>query len=439
MMDWIRIQCLVFVLNVCVRTGNLQAPPNIRNQNLEAEKKLSEYVNVIIEHYKQTEPVGIPGAPIPDPLSIPPMNQSFSIGRMNFKDVELYGLKKFKIDHVVADVAAMKVEAALVIDKLDIVGNYTLNTWFSSAKGNFTVKLTHVFIKAMATLEVQRNGSLEAQAIDMDITFKEMAMDFKGLGFFASMFQGVVNSVGSFMFDSIKPFILSEANSNVRNDINKQVSKLPQKFPNSISPFDELVAEARKKVRALGYDPFKIADYNNSVGVFDVYLMHTWLYGLSSFHRTKDIVFEIRNNTVHALLEVGTQKLLGTTHWEISLITELLTRVGTASFSVEYIGVQINASQAMDTRKPPSLDDIQLELGNIQMRFDGLGTADYLIEFGVNVLPNLIRYQIMDAIERPIKLKIQEELDKINVEEFIRTNSEKLDDPNALADLSNFL
>lgn len=81
---------------------------------------------VILEHYKQQDPVGLPGAPIPDPLLIPPMNHSFSVGRMNFKDVKLYGLKKFRIEHVTADVAAMKVEAALLIEKMDVIGNYTL-------------------------------------------------------------------------------------------------------------------------------------------------------------------------------------------------------------------------------------------------------------------------------------------------------------------------
>lgn len=89
----------------------------------------------------------------------------------------------------------------------------------------------------------------------------------------------------------------------------------------------------------------------------------------------------------------------------------------------------------MDTSKAPVLDDIQLELGNIQIRFDGLGTIDYAIEFGINVIPNLLRYQIMDALEKPIKLKIQEALDQVNVERIIRENADKLDDMNSLSDM----
>lgn len=73
------------------------------------------------------------------------------------------------------------------------------------------------------------------------------------------------------------------------------------------------------------------------------------------------------------------------------------------------------------------MDDIQIELGNIQVRFDGLGTTDYLVELGINVLPNLLRYQIMDALEKPVKLRIQEVLKTVNVENVIKENRDKID------------
>lgn len=57
-----------------------------------------------------------------------------------------------------------------------------------------------------------------------------------------------------------------------------------------------------------------------------------------------------------------------------------------------------------------------------QVRSDGAGLSDYLIEFAINVLPNLLRYQIMDALENPAKIKIQDEMNKINVEKLIKDN-----------------
>lgn len=56
------------------------------------------------------------------------------------------------------------------------------------------------------------------------------------------------------------------------------------------------------------------------------------------------------------------------------------------------------------------------------MRSDGAGTFDYVVEFLVNVIPNLLRYQIMDALENPIRTRIQDEMDKIDVEKLIKNN-----------------
>lgn len=90
--------------------------------------------------------------------------------------------------------------------------------------------------------------------------------------------------------------------------------------------------------------------------------------------------------------------------------------------------MQIIVSQNVDVRHSPKLDDIQIELGNIQVRFNGIGTIDYVIELAVNVLPNLLRYQIMDAIESPLKIRLQEILNTVNVEETINENLEMLDE-----------
>lgn len=114
-----------------------------------------------------------------------------------------------------------EVSVAVRIDSLDIRGLYTLASWLSRSAGNFTVKLTDVNVEGIARLEVANDGKLQAQNIDMDLTFNKIDLDFTNLGFLGSVFQGVINSVGSFIFDSIKPFILKEVNTNVRYDILK--------------------------------------------------------------------------------------------------------------------------------------------------------------------------------------------------------------------------
>lgn len=294
----------------------------------------------MLEHYKQKDPVGLPGAPVPDPLGVPDFAHSIpGLGKVNFKNLKVYGLSKFRISHITTDLASMQVNAALTMDKLNIVGNYSYGTWFSSSSGPCFINLTNVYVQAITRLEVAREGYLEAQEMNVDLSFKDISMNFERLGLFASVFQSVINSGGGgSIFNSIKPFVLSEVNVKMRDDINKQAKQIPQKFPNSITPFDQVIAEARRKVRNMGYDPYRVDNYNNSVGLFEVELSNTWLTGVSSFHRVGNVTFTVKNNTVQADLLVGTQKLQGTSQWDISL-AGMISRTGTIVFTVEYLQV----------------------------------------------------------------------------------------------------
>ncbi|KPI93554.1 hypothetical protein RR46_10814 [Papilio xuthus] len=397
---------------------------------VEGEKKMSDQILVILEHFKQPNPVGIPGAEVPDPYPVPDMKQSLSLGTLYFKNTAVYGISKFRILYVNAEIGAMEVNAALAIDKLQARGNYTLSTWLNRAQGPFTVDISGLKIIAKATLGVERDGKLQAQSITIDLGFSNIAVNFENLGFFGSMFQGIVNSVGTFLFDSIKPYVLKEAYTKARAAINEKLDEVAgdMQFPNSISPLDMVIADARKKVRQMDLDPYKVKDYNTTVSVFTITLDHTWIMGISSFQRVGNITLKLENNTVIADFEIGTQKLQGVTQWEISAISGLMSRAGTASFSVEYISGRLVLAQPLDTRKQPQFRDLDLEVGNIQVRFDGAGTLDYIVEFAVNVLPNLLRYQIMDAIEGPLKERLQQELNKVNVEEMIKQELPKIDD-----------
>ncbi|XP_053990193.1 uncharacterized protein LOC128882579 [Hylaeus volcanicus] len=386
------------------------------------EKRLGDHIRAILKHYQQDDPVGLPGAPIPDPMPVPDMKHSFSMYTMNFKQISVYGLSKFRIVRMESELALMQVSVALSIQALDIRGLYTLSSWLSRSAGNFTVELKGVTVKGIARLDVGTDGKLHAQDIDMDLMFEKIDMDFKNLGFLGSVFQGLINSVGTFIFDSIKPFILKEVNTNVRGEVNKQISQLPQYFPNSISPFDMAIAEARKQVSQMGYDPFRVKDYSQTVGIFTVTSTHTWVTGLASFYRMGNITLSMENQTVYATIDVGTQEIEGRTHWEVSVVGGFLSRAGTVSFTIQYFRVQLKLSQPLDTRKRPALEELELELGNIQTRVHGAGTIDYIIEAGVNILPNLLRYQIMDAIERPLKRRLQLEVQKIDIEKVINEN-----------------
>lgn len=77
----------------------------------------------------------------------------------------------------------------LRIEKLEVLGNYTMSALFSRSSGPFNVTLSNVYIEGLAKLEVERGGQLQAQNIDMDIIFQDISMNFQNLGFFGNIFQ----------------------------------------------------------------------------------------------------------------------------------------------------------------------------------------------------------------------------------------------------------
>lgn len=96
-------------------------------------------------------------------MSAPDMKYSFSMYTMNFKQMNIYGLSKFRIVNAESELALMQVSVTLNIESLDIRGFYTLSSWLSRSAGNFTMKLMGVNVKGIGRLEVASDGKLQAQ------------------------------------------------------------------------------------------------------------------------------------------------------------------------------------------------------------------------------------------------------------------------------------
>lgn len=124
-------------------------------------------------------------------------------------------------------------------------------------------------------------------------------------------------------------------------------------------------------------------------------------------------------------MEVGTQELSGSTMWEVSVAKGMISRTGRLFFTVQYIKVSVTILQPLNLNKKLEIENLQLDIGNVQVRSSGLGTGDYLVELLTNILPNLLRYQIMDAIERPLITKIRDITDKVDVEQLVKEKFEE--------------
>lgn len=236
----------------------------------------------------------------------------------------------------------------------------------------------------------------------------------------------MINTIGPFVFDSIKPYMLTEVNTNVRGEINNHLKTLKQTFPNSIPPLDLAIAEVRKYFRSK-YDPYKLEDYKRTKGIFSLELTEIWVTGLASFYRTGDVTVTVTNNTISIGCHLSTKRLKGSCQWEVSG-GGFISRSGFTSFTIEYLQVETKVNQSLNVRNTPKLQDFQMKFGNIQLRMDGLGTMDYILEFMANILPNILRYQLVDAGEGILKQRIQDFLNTIDVEKEIESRLKKIED-----------
>ncbi|XP_034097360.1 uncharacterized protein LOC132783682 isoform X2 [Drosophila nasuta] len=395
---------------------------NDAHNAMATENRVAAQVEALLEHFKQEDPVGLPSSAVEvaDPMDCPNVAKSIGVGTLNMMELKAYGLSKFRITSINMDLKDMLVTGHVTLDEMVVKGRYKLAALFSNSNGPCSITLRRVHFTALATLAAQSDGRLAVDQMKTDITFGEMSMDFQNLGFMGSMFQGVLNSAPNLVFDAMKPFMLSDVEKQLSAEIDKfVVEKLGDpRMPNSIRPLDTMIAQTRKQVREYGFDPYHLPDMNRTMGVLSAQLTNTWIRGVSSFYRVGNVTVALVNNTITMRFQVGTQELSGAGQWEVGM--GMMSRIGHVQFTVHHLRATLEFSQALDTRQRPLIKDLQLDLGNIQVRCSGAGTLDYVMEFAVNVLPNLLRYQIMDAIENPIKQRVQETLNTIDIEQAIK-------------------
>ncbi|KAF0772364.1 Uncharacterized protein FWK35_00013791 [Aphis craccivora] len=407
-----------------VENGNNTMPPEV------VKDKLSEQIRKILRHYQRPDPVGFPGAPIPDPLSIPPMNKDFGMAVMTFKNMTVHGLSKFKVEHVNTDLKNMRVYVLLKIKRMYVLGNYTMRSWLSRpAAGPFNVTLIDVEAAAEAALEPDEDGVLQATDTEMDMQFRDCELDFKNLGFGASMLQGVISTMGSVLFEGIKPFIINEVNTNLRSDVNAQVKAITSKLPKLTMPVPDMaVAEGRAYVRRMGFDPYHIADRHINEGPLNFTITELTIAGLSNFQRVGDIGLQVRGPVLQLAVHVITGSVNGSLRWSYQLgLVKTFGRTGVSNFTVDHIQVRALVNQTLDIRNKPVLEKLDIEVGKIEVQMDRKEPLDYVIEIAVNSLPSLLRHIIVDALEEPIKMKVQTILDDVKVEKLVEDRLPELD------------
>ncbi|CAB3374289.1 Hypothetical predicted protein [Cloeon dipterum] len=405
--------CLSFNVTTC-DSGCVRAR---REAEAAGEKDIASQLRSIVEHYKNEDPVGLPGAPIPDPVDVPDFKFKVLTVTLECKRVKCYGLSKFRFQRIKLDLTALQAEVGVKIAALVMTGDYTTKGFLANNQGPFTVTVKGAQVEGVASLEVDRQGHLEAQNIDLNMKFDSINMNFENLRGPVFYAQGILNMISNMVFESVKPYIFSAMKEKILAAINQNIGKLPQTFPNSVPPLDIAIAEVRREIRLRGLDPYIVQNQSLDYGGAALAVTHLQLTGLASFYRVGDVSIEVVNHTANATLQVATQRLKGECNWQASL--GWLSRTGRAEFWIDYLQVRARLLQPLNVQRRPRIERLQMTVGNLQTRVQGSGTLDYVAEFVLNVLPNVIRYQLVSLAEEPLRQKIQDYLDKVDVEDLI--------------------
>lgn len=74
-----------------------------------AESKMATQIIALLDHYKQNDPSGIPGAPIPDPFPVPPIKKAIGFAMLSIKNAFAHGVSKFRLKKFRFDVNELTV------------------------------------------------------------------------------------------------------------------------------------------------------------------------------------------------------------------------------------------------------------------------------------------------------------------------------------------
>lgn len=391
--------------------------------------KLSDQIKLVLQKYKETGNVVVPDVKVPDPMHIPDMEKRVSMVNMKFKNQTVYGLSNFTVQHINTDLEKMQVYVMLHMRQLVILGNYSMSSFLSRASGPFNVTLLDVTTEGAAALHYTDDGKLEASETDMDMSFRDIKLDFKNLGLMGAFFQGVAGAVGSLIFEGIKLPIITEVNTKMKDDVNLKIRAMSSgiKTNSKMSPVDQAILEGRTYVKEQGYDPYTMQNRSlNIAGLLKINITEFTLRGLSRFYRVGEVSLSMDNGTVEFDLHLAADNLTGNCVWSAGFGRSKL-RDGISSFTVDHIQGKAVIKQSLNLDTPPLLHDIDFLLGNVALKTNREDALEQVAELIVNNLPLLIRHIIVDGMEQPVKFQAQKLLDQVDVSKIVDNHLPRID------------
>ena len=98
----------------------------------------------------------------------------------------------------------------------------------------------------------------QAADVDIDMTVEDVKLQFDNLGYMARMFQGILNLVGSSVFNTVRKKALSQLDQVLIEELDKVLKDIPCKFSPATPPIDVALQHASRMAKEMDFDPLRV-------------------------------------------------------------------------------------------------------------------------------------------------------------------------------------
>lgn len=120
------------------------------------------------------------------------------------------------------------------------------------------------------------------------------------------------------------------------------------------------------------------------------------------------------DQTAKASLSLGTERVTGKYRWTVRGFN-LLERSGFIKFSVDSVQLRARLAQAISLKQRPRIDDIDVDLGRLTFRCEGMGSLDYALNIGSQSFPGMIKSILVNAVEAPLVWIIENQFSELGL------------------------
>lgn len=344
-----------------------------------------------------------------------------------FTDLNLYGLKGFRVDRIAMNLAKMNLSADMSVPILNIMGHYYLDgtvTFFSLVgDGPFWMNMSSIKLTGHSLIGSTPQGRLSMGDINLESDVGDIALHFDNLmggGAWGSISNSLLNQLSELILGELKPTLLREMSSYLKHQFNHELfQQLPEGFmnPNSSNLVDSLLDKASLYLVEHEIEPLRLQEYEEvyesnllfvtTRGEFKLY--NGTLHGLSTLARKGDVITVFANNSLIFEADFAFDNLTGDYSW----IAELFGSGATGNMEVQVKDVEgfVRIKQAMTAGSILELDTLYVkDIRHVWLDLQGLGRWDYVMESVINLVTNGLKLQLADAIAEPVKKSVQEQL-----------------------------